>query len=140
MVCTVRILWILKPESCPMPTVSDNRYEIELIIWVLIDLFLFALRCFRVFTEEPKKIPVSQTVNTQPTKKTTATATRIMTLIEKQKKESLEQIQKKFQLSEGVKWVSNIWFMNSNSSRFHQKFVLRIGNIWKKKKNNYNSY
>lgn len=43
----------------------------------------------------------AQTVN-QP-KKTTAQAQKILTLIEKQK--SLEQIQKKFQQTEGVKWV-----------------------------------
>lgn len=67
--------------------------------------FFLRFRCFRIFTEEPKKIPVSAnppTPNQQP-KKTTAHAQKIMNIIEKQKKESLEQIQKKFQLTESVK-------------------------------------
>lgn len=66
--------------------------------------FLHTLRCLRVFTEEPKQIPmnaVATTIN-QP-KKTTPQAQKILTLIEKQKKEQLEQIQKKFQLTDGVK-------------------------------------
>lgn len=72
---------------------------------MVIDQIYLHFRCLRVFTEEPKKIPVSTipvTTATQQKPKTTATATKIMTLIEKQRKDA-EQAQKKFQLSEGLK-------------------------------------
>lgn len=58
----------------------------------------------RVFTEEPKRIPIPASIVTTTKPKTTAQKT--LAVLEKQKKIALEQAQKRIQLSERYKSLS----------------------------------
>lgn len=78
-------------------------------------------RCARVFTEEPKKIPMTNSPTAALQKpKTTAAAIKTLALIEKQKKEAMEQIQKKYQLADGLKWVFCYFWMYRNFDHIFQ--------------------
>lgn len=91
-----------------MKFVADEwRQKNNLLSFLIFLCFFFGFdilfSCFRIFTEEPKRIPAATAAQVNQPKKTTLQAQKIVTIIEKQKKEALEQIQKKFQLTESVK-------------------------------------
>lgn len=80
--------------ACTPTSNHFNIYELQLS------------RCLRIFTEEPKRIPMPTSVVTTTKSKTTAQKT--VAAIEKQKKVAIEQAQKRIQLSERYKINSRI--------------------------------
>lgn len=103
--CRLHSLRIFEPKSRSVSTVSAIQIDSKCHCLMVFKYFLLNYRCNRVFTEEPKRVPASaiQTPTQSKAKTITTTTTPKLALIDKHKKETLEQIQKKFQLTEGLK-------------------------------------